>query len=145
MQGAKICKDLGLLPTTRVKSIPELSLKREILGWLISARSGHGHFANYHERFGHEEPDIFCVCGSRRSQLHPFACPNARSHRTKLWCKKSKRQLTPEEVLGTPEGVQNFPEWAPATGLFRRIKDTGYQKGVEYGGLLLFGIWTHVL
>lgn len=37
--------------------MPELKLKRELLGWLIAARSGHGHFADYHEKFGHEEAD----------------------------------------------------------------------------------------
>ena len=39
--------DLGLKPTSRAKSLPELRLRREIQGWLIAARSGHGHFAAY--------------------------------------------------------------------------------------------------
>lgn len=40
--------------------------KRETLGWLITARSGHGHFAAYQERFNH---DLHCSCGLRRAQL----------------------------------------------------------------------------
>ena len=31
-----------------------------------------------------------------------------------------QRQLAPEEVLGTPEGVTAFAKWAPATWLFHR-------------------------
>ena len=53
-------KDLGLKPSTKAKSMPELKLKREVLGWLIAARSGYGYFADYHERFGHEEVDYRC-------------------------------------------------------------------------------------
>lgn len=44
-------QDLALTPTTRVKSLPKLTMKREVLGWLTAARIGHGHFAAYHERF----------------------------------------------------------------------------------------------
>ena len=40
-------KDLGLTPTTRIKSLPELTVKREVLRWIIAARSGQGHFAAY--------------------------------------------------------------------------------------------------
>ena len=102
------------------KSLPELRLKREVQGWLITARSGHGHFSAYRGGFGHEETDTECVCGQRRAQLHPFSYPKAREHRSHLWCKKRQRQLTPGEVLGTPEGVAVFAKWAPATGLFHR-------------------------
>lgn len=41
-------KDLGPKPSNKAKSTPELKLKREVLGWLIAVRSGHGHFADYH-------------------------------------------------------------------------------------------------
>lgn len=47
----QIYKDLGLNPTTRTDKLTELAFKREILGFLTAARSGHGHFAAYHERF----------------------------------------------------------------------------------------------
>lgn len=97
--------------------MPEFTLQREVLGWLIAARSGHGHFANYHERFRHDEPDVLC---KRRAQLHPFSCPIARPHRGKLFCNKLERQLLPNDVLGTPEGVKVFAVWGPATKLFGR-------------------------
>ena len=76
--------ELGLKPTSRAKSLPELRLKREVQGWLIAARSGHGQFSAYHERFGHKETDTYCVCGQKRAQLYPFSCPTARDHRSHL-------------------------------------------------------------
>ena len=85
--------ELGLKPTLRAKSLPELRLKRKVQGWLIAARSGHGHFSAYHERFGHEETDAECVCGQRRAQLHPFSYPKAKEHRLHLWCKKRQNSL----------------------------------------------------
>lgn len=37
-----------------------------------------------------------------------------------IWCQKRQRQLAPEEVLGTPEGVAVFAKWAPVTGFLHR-------------------------
>lgn len=34
--------DLGLKPTSRARFFPELRLRKEIQGWIIAARSGHG-------------------------------------------------------------------------------------------------------
>ena len=58
----------------------------------------------------------------------PLQLPKG-EHRLHLWCKKRQRQLSPKEVLGTPEGVAVFAKWAPATGLFHR----------RYSGLDVFG------
>ena len=121
-QALKSYHELGLEPTTRVKSMPEMALKREVLGWLIAARSGHGHFADYHERFGHEEEHIHCKCGQRRSKSHPFSCSSARAFRFKLFSITDRRLLTQKEVMGTSQGIKMFAEWAPRTELFRRSK-----------------------
>ncbi len=114
--------ELGLKPSSKqLKLAPQLSIKREILGWLIAARSGHGHFAAYHQRFGHEEDEDWrCSCGKYRAALHPFQCTNARAHRALLWSEKAKRTLSTEEVLSTGEGARVFAKWAPAIGLFYR-------------------------
>ena len=117
-QALKIYHELGLEPTSRAKTIPEMSLKREVLGWLIAARSGHGHFADYHERFGHKEEDIYCRCGRRRSRSHPFSCSSARKWRVKLFSVTDRRLLTQKEVVGTAQGIKMFAEWAPKTELF---------------------------
>ena len=108
--------ELDLKPISRAKSLLELRLKRKVQGWLTAARSGHGHFSAYHERFGHEETDTHCVCGQKRAQLHPFSCPKAREYRQHLWCTKRRKQQAPEEVLGTLEGVAIFAMWASAIG-----------------------------
>lgn len=121
-QALKSYHELGLEPTTRVKSMPEMALKREVLGWLIATRSGHGHFADYHERFGHEEEDIYCKCGQRRSMSHPFSCSSARALRFKLFSLTDRRPLTQKEVLGTAQGIKLIAEWAPKTELFTRSK-----------------------
>ncbi|KAM4067566.1 RNase H domain-containing protein [Hirsutella rhossiliensis] len=49
---------------------PELHTKRQHLHHLLAARSGHGDFADYHERFNHEEARIECSCGRRKSPTH---------------------------------------------------------------------------
>ena len=43
----QIYLDLGLKPTSRAKSLPELRLRREIQGWLIAARSGLSKFRGH--------------------------------------------------------------------------------------------------
>ena len=123
--------ELGLKPTSKRKKLaPQLGMKREILGWLIAARSGHGHFAAYHQRFSHEEEkDWRCSCGIYRAPLHPFRCANARAHRALLWSEKAKRALSTEEILSTVEGATAFAKWAPATGLFHR-RSGGREQGV---------------
>ena len=65
---------LGLKPPFKqLKLAPQLSIKREIFGWLIAAWSGHGHFAAYHQRFSHEEDEDWqCTFGKYRAALHPF-------------------------------------------------------------------------
>ena len=122
-QAIKIYQELKIRPTTNAKSMPEMNLNREVLGWLIAARTGHGHFADYHDRFGHEEVDVHCRCGQKRSRLHPFSCSHARLHRAKLFSLTDKRPFTPNEILGTAEGVKLFAEWAPKTELFRKNRE----------------------
>lgn len=108
--------------------MPEFALQREVSGWLIATRSGHGHLADYHERFGHDEQDLHCQCGQNCAQLHPFSCPKARPHRGRLLYRKLGRQLSPDEVLGTPEGVEIFAECGLATKLFGGNLNNGAQE-----------------
>ncbi len=124
----KILSEISLQLSTKIKAIPEVELRREVLGWLIAARSSHGHFADYPKRFSHNEQDLHCDCSRRCSQLHLFSCPNARVHRPKLWCRMLKRHFTPEKILGTPEGVRTFAEWAPSTELLRGNRSQGDQE-----------------
>ena len=112
--------ELGLkLTSKRKKLAPRLSMRREVLGWLTAARSEHGHFAAYHQRFSHEEEEDWrCFCGRYRPPLHPFGCTNARAHRALLWSEKTKRALSAKEILSTIEGAAAFAKWTLETGLF---------------------------
>ena len=122
-QALKYYQELKIQPTKNLKAMPEMNLSRKVLGWLIATRSGHGHVADYHERFGHKEEDLRCKCGQRRSRLHPFSCPDARPNRAGLFSMVDKRPLTTKEVLGTTQGVKVFAEWAPKSELFQRKKE----------------------
>ena len=57
------------LQGTLYNSVPaktkELLLPRFILGKTLAARTGHGDFADYHERFNHEDASLHCRCGAR--------------------------------------------------------------------------------
>lgn len=80
-QALKNYLELGLEPTTKAKSMPEMAINKEALGWLIAARSGHCQFANYHEMSEDEEENIYCKCGLRRLKSHRFSCPSVRALR----------------------------------------------------------------
>ncbi len=101
----------------------EMNLKSEVLGWPIAAKKGHGHFADYQDRFRQEEVDVHCRCGQRQSRLHPFSYSNARSYRVKLFSLTAKRPFTPDEILKIAEGIKLFAEWAPKTELFQRNRE----------------------
>ncbi|ODM24321.1 hypothetical protein SI65_01971 [Aspergillus cristatus] len=66
-KGPKRYKDLGIGIEKRP---PELLLPRAALGCLLAARSGHGDFAEYHERFEHDEALLTCSCGCRKEPSH---------------------------------------------------------------------------
>ncbi len=74
---AQTYMELSLKITSYTKSLPKLRLKKDIQTWLIVTRSGHGHFSEYHEEFGHEETDAECVFELRRAKLHLFSCSKA--------------------------------------------------------------------
>lgn len=62
----------GLLDA-RTGCPPELQLPRKSLHRLLAARSGHGDFTAYHQRFNHPG-DHRCVCGRDKSRSHPAHC-----------------------------------------------------------------------
>ena len=65
-------KRLNLKATTGCP--PELSLPRAALHHLLAARSLHGDFAAYHERFDHVDARLVCSCGRRKAPDHIFYC-----------------------------------------------------------------------
>ncbi|KAF5250756.1 hypothetical protein FOXYS1_14851 [Fusarium oxysporum] len=65
-------KRLNLKATTGCP--PELSLPRAALHHLLAARSLHGDFAAYHEKFDHVNARLVCSCGRRKAPDNIFYC-----------------------------------------------------------------------
>lgn len=53
---------------------PVLALPRNVLHRLLAERSGHGDFAEYYERFKHENAEATCMCGEKKTQWHFIDC-----------------------------------------------------------------------
>jgi ribonuclease HI len=99
----------------------ELKLPRPILGRILAARSKHGDFADYHERFNHQDAHLFCRCGTRKSPIHFF------------FCRIAKRKIArppgppgpPYEIipflLGTPKGAMKLATWISESRFFEDI------------------------
>ncbi|KAI0998477.1 hypothetical protein K3495_g9717 [Podosphaera aphanis] len=64
--------DLGLSMTR--KRPPELALPRWAHHRSLAARTGHGDFAKYHERFKHENFEGKCDCGRKKRPWHFAEC-----------------------------------------------------------------------
>ncbi|KJZ68708.1 hypothetical protein HIM_11899 [Hirsutella minnesotensis 3608] len=61
--------------TTTTKCPKELvGVPRERLHHLLAARSRHGDFAQYHERFNYQDALLNCSCGRRKAPDHIFSC-----------------------------------------------------------------------
>ena len=95
----------------------ELWLKRPLLGRLLAARTGHGDFADYHERFNHEDAYLLCGCGSRKSPLHFFFCYKGK--------RRASHPLGPPAravpLLGTAKGAKELASWLADTKFFEDI------------------------
>ncbi|KAJ3495022.1 hypothetical protein NLG97_g3691 [Lecanicillium saksenae] len=63
-----------------LKKLPELSLPRRALSHLLTARSQHGDFAEYHERFHPGQATLECPCGRQKSPTHIFYCRKIPGH-----------------------------------------------------------------
>jgi ribonuclease HI len=96
----------------------ELKLRRHILGRILAVRSGHGDFADYHERFGHEDAYILCSCGSRKGRLHFFFCCRAKRRAPRP---PGAPSLVLPTLLGTPRGTRELASWLDKTRFFEDI------------------------
>ncbi|ODM20210.1 hypothetical protein SI65_03263 [Aspergillus cristatus] len=67
-------KDLGI---GLEKCPPELPLPHSA-ALLLAARHSHGDFAEYHERFEHDEALLRCSCGHRKEPSHFYYCCDGR-------------------------------------------------------------------
>lgn len=98
--------------------VKELKLPRRCLGRLLAARSGHGDFAEYHDRYSHTDANRLCTCGKPKSPVHFFFC--------KLGQRREKLAIPNRHgissginwLLGTPPGAHAFARWSIATSFF---------------------------
>ncbi|EED14696.1 conserved hypothetical protein [Talaromyces stipitatus ATCC 10500] len=104
--------------TTFSRRPPELQLPRHILGRILAARTKHGDFADYHERFNHTDAHLTCRCGARKSPIHFIFCQIAKR-------KAPRFPGHPSEVipflLGTPKGATKLAKWLTETRFFEDI------------------------
>ena len=112
----KSYQDLWITSSPRCPD--ELHLPRHHLARVLAARTRHGDFADYHERFNHEDAYIYCQCGARKSPIHFF------------YCRIVKRRLPrtpgpPSEaipfLLGTPKGAAILAAWLSETHFYDTI------------------------
>ncbi len=100
----------------RLRPSPELALPRAALARLLAARSGHGDFAAYHDRFNHMDAERRCRCGAFKKPDHFLHCRVARFK--ELLRDEHGQQLTSTELLSTARGARLFAAWAAASDFF---------------------------
>lgn len=101
---------------------PELNLPRALLGKFLAIRTGHGDFAAYHARFGHDNAQILCRhCRDYTAPQHIVHCPRSVA-KWKQWPEGPKTRPNTFErknylfkVLRNPLTFQKF---AALTGCF---------------------------
>ena len=95
---------------------PLVSYRRSTIHRLLAARSAHGDFAAYHERFRHEDSNNHCSCGERKTPTHIFFCRKLRGNR--LLPRHAPRAAT-LHFLG--EGSQKLAKLLERSDFFTRI------------------------
>ena len=108
-------QDLGI---TSPRRPDELRLPRPLLARILAARTGHGDFADYHERFNHENAHLLCRCGAKKSPVHFFFCRIAKRRSPRPPGRPSE---TIPYLLGTPKGTAKLAVWLTETRFFEDI------------------------
>ncbi|KJZ68476.1 hypothetical protein HIM_01090 [Hirsutella minnesotensis 3608] len=96
---------------------PELGLPRTMLHHLLAARTHHGDFADYHERFQHDDACITCSCGRRKAPTHLFYCRKIQPR-----C-RMRLAPSPTEAINRAIGrdFDKFVKLAKASSFFEKI------------------------
>ena len=112
-KGPKRYKDLGIGIEKRP---PELHLPRAALGRLLAARSGHGDFAEYHERFKHDDALLTCSCGRRKEPSHFYFCREGRKAAAHPW-----GQQPVADILTKKTGFTAYADWLGKSQFYTAI------------------------
>jgi ribonuclease HI len=109
-------QDLGI--NSAPSKPKELSLSRATLGRILASRTGHGDFADYHERFSHEDAHLYCRCGARKAPLHFFFCRIAKRRARRP---PGPPSTTISELLGSYTGAVTLAGWLQKTQFYEDI------------------------
>ncbi|EDN95899.1 hypothetical protein SS1G_12104 [Sclerotinia sclerotiorum 1980 UF-70] len=90
---------------------------RPRLSHIPPARSQHGDFAAYHERFNHTTAHTLCSCGKRKTPLH-FFCKKGKAYKTLT---KSPPSEAIPWLLGIPTGGLALAKWLESTKFYTDI------------------------
>ena len=112
-KASKRYKDLGIGIEKRP---PELQLPRATLGRLLAARSGHGDFAEYHERFKHDDALLTCSCGRRKEPSHFYFCREGRKAEAHPW-----GQQPVSDILTKKTGFTAYADWLRKSQFYTAI------------------------
>ncbi|KAJ3495815.1 hypothetical protein NLG97_g3121 [Lecanicillium saksenae] len=104
----------GLRLKAELRKHPGLRFPRRQLGYLLAARTHHGDFADYHERFNHDSAETRCPCRRRKSPTHLF------------YCKKIPRSLRPRLEPEPDKAFRNYVGRSFKT--FAKLADFYYTK-----------------
>ena len=99
-------------------ALPELLLPRKTLGHLLAARSGHGDFQAYHERFRHTEQDTLYRYGQPKTTIHFAFCRHARKRTN---CLRGKLRDIIPMTLATLKGAILFVKFVEESRFFMDI------------------------
>ncbi|KID95333.1 Ribonuclease H-like protein, partial [Metarhizium majus ARSEF 297] len=96
---------------------PELALPRTILHHLLAARTSHGDFADYHERFHHSDACVTCSCGRRKAPTHLFYCRKIQP--------RCRMRLAPSPTVAINQAIgrdfDKFVKLVKASSFFEKI------------------------
>jgi hypothetical protein len=109
-------RDLGIDSSPRTPK--ELSLPRATLGHILASRSGHGDFADYHERFNHNDAHLLCRCGARKAPIHFFFY---RIAKRRMRRPPGPPITTVPKLLGTYAGAMALEKWLQQTQFYEDI------------------------
>ncbi|CBF89628.1 uncharacterized protein ANIA_00368 [Aspergillus nidulans FGSC A4] len=115
-------KALNIRPHTKESRSREHKLPRWVLGRLVAARTGHGDFTAYHQRFDHTDYLESCTCGKAKTPVHFFFCPYTRKRWKDRWrCIKDGPSKTIDWLLSTAAGAEEFSRIVQESSFFKDI------------------------
>lgn len=91
LKSTKVYQKLDLKPSSNIKIMLKLKLKREVLRWFIAKKLGYGHFVDYHERFEYEKIEKQCRYRQRHMCLYLFIYSRIYAYKIKLSSKSEKK------------------------------------------------------